>query len=77
MTVDTKKLEQFLGQFVNLVLIVNAEPARELDLITSLPVWPRMETAVVPLTTFEGRAESLRAEAGAAKRNNCGELVSV
>src|SRR5260370_36027134 len=46
---------------VGLVLIVNAESARELDdLITSLPVWPRMETAVVPLTTFEGRAESLR-----------------
>jgi hypothetical protein len=46
---------------VGLVLIVNAESARELDdLITSLPVWPRKETAVVPLTTFEGRAESLR-----------------
>ena len=30
---------------VGLVLIVNAESARELDdLITSLPVWPRMET---------------------------------
>ncbi len=46
---------------IGLVLIVNAESARELDdLITSLPVWPRMETEVTPLTTFEGRAESLR-----------------
>jgi muconolactone delta-isomerase len=46
---------------IGLVLIVNAESARELDdLITSLPVWSRMETEVPPLTTFEGRAESLR-----------------
>jgi hypothetical protein len=46
---------------IGLVLIVNAESARELDdLITSLPVWSRMETEVTPLTTFEGRAESLR-----------------
>ena len=41
---------------VGLVLIVNAESARELDdLITALPLWPRMETEVIPLTTFEGR----------------------
>jgi muconolactone delta-isomerase len=40
---------------------VNADSAQELDdLITSLPVWPQMETAVTPLTTFEGRAQSLR-----------------
>jgi len=46
---------------IGLVLIVNAESARELDeLITSLPVWPHMETEVTPLTTFEGRAETLR-----------------
>lgn len=46
---------------IGLVLIVNAESARELDdLITGLPVWSRMETEVTPLTTFEGRAESLR-----------------
>jgi muconolactone delta-isomerase len=46
---------------VGLVLIVNAESARELDeLITSLPVWPRMETEVTPLTTFDGRALTLR-----------------
>lgn len=41
---------------VGLVLIMNAESARELDdLVTSLAPWPRMETEVIPLTTFEGR----------------------
>ncbi len=46
---------------VAIALIVNAESARELDdLITSFPVWPRMETEVTPLTTFEGRAQTLR-----------------
>jgi muconolactone delta-isomerase len=46
---------------IALVFIVNAESARELDdLLTSLPVWSRMETDVTPLTTFEGRAETLR-----------------
>ena len=46
---------------IGLVLIVSAEPARELDyVITSLPVWPLMETDVMPLTMFEDRAESLR-----------------
>jgi muconolactone delta-isomerase len=50
-----------LSGAIGLVLIVNAESARELDdLITSLPVWSRMETEVTPLTTFEGRTESLR-----------------
>jgi muconolactone delta-isomerase len=46
---------------IALALVVNADSAQELDdLITSLPVWPQMETAVTPLTTFEGRAQSLR-----------------
>ncbi len=46
---------------VALVLIVNAESGEELDrLITGLPVWPRMETEVTPLTSFEGRMSSLR-----------------
>jgi muconolactone delta-isomerase len=45
---------------VALALFVNAESARELDdLITSLPAWPRMETEVIPLTSFDGRAQSL------------------
>ncbi len=46
---------------VGLVLLVEAESARELDdLITSLPAWPRMETEVTPLSTFEERAAMLR-----------------
>ncbi len=45
---------------IALVLIVNAESAQELDdLITSLPIWPRMETQVIPLTTFDARMHSL------------------
>jgi muconolactone delta-isomerase len=45
---------------IYLMFIVNAESARELDdLITSLPIWPRMETQVIPLTTFDARMHSL------------------
>ena len=45
---------------IGLALIVNADSARELDdLVTSLPVWSRMETDLTPLTTFEGRADTL------------------
>ena len=45
---------------VALSLIVEAATARELDeLITSLPVWPRMDTSVTPLTTFEDRRRSI------------------
>ncbi len=45
---------------VALALIVNAESAKELDdLITSLPVWPRMETDVTPLTTLDARRQSV------------------
>jgi hypothetical protein len=50
-----------LSGAIGLALIVNAESARELDdLITSLPIWPRMETEVTPLTTFEDHALTLR-----------------
>jgi muconolactone delta-isomerase len=45
---------------IGLALIVEAGSARELDdLLTGLPVWPRMETEVTPLTTFEDRARSI------------------
>lgn len=45
---------------IGLAIIVQAESARELDdLITSLPVWPRMEVEVTPLTTFDDRALSI------------------
>jgi len=47
---------------VALALIVDAASAAELDnLITSLAVWPRMETTVTPLTTFEDRRRSIDA----------------
>jgi muconolactone delta-isomerase len=45
---------------IGLALIVKAGSAKELDdLVTSLPVWPQMETAITPLTTFENRALSI------------------
>lgn len=45
---------------IGITMIVNAESARELDdVITSLPVWPRTEVEVTPLTTFEDREQSL------------------
>jgi len=45
---------------VALALIVTAGSAQELDdLITSLPIWPRMETEVIPLTTFDERRQSV------------------
>jgi len=46
---------------IGLVLLVRADSPKELDdLITSLPVWPRMETDVTPLTTFDDRALSIQ-----------------
>ena len=46
---------------IRLLLIVSADSAQELDeLVSSLPIWPRMETTMVPLTTLGGRATSLR-----------------
>jgi muconolactone delta-isomerase len=51
-----------LSGAIALSLIVSAESAQELDdLITSLPVWPRMEMTVTPLTTFDGRMQTVRA----------------
>ena len=46
---------------IRLLLIVSADSAQELDeLVSSLPIWPRMETTMVPLTTCGGHATSLR-----------------
>lgn len=43
------------------VLIVSAGSVQGLnDVITSLPLWSRMETEVTPLTSFEGRKLTLR-----------------
>jgi hypothetical protein len=41
---------------IALAVVIKAESVQELDeLIESLPIWPRMETTVTPLTSFEGR----------------------
>jgi len=56
---------------VGLVLLVQADSAKELDdLITSMPVWPRMETEVTPLTTFGERGADRTFQAGAAQGAN-------
>ena len=57
---------------MGLALVVKAESAKELDdLVTSLPVWPRMETDITPLTTFQDRAPSIerRLDDSPAKRS--------
>ncbi len=46
---------------IQLIFIVKAESDRELDAIVSgLPVWPLMETTITPMTTFQGRLETLK-----------------
>src|SRR5580658_4699460 len=50
-----------LSGAIALSLIVSVESVQELDeLITSLPVWPRMETTVTPLSTFDVRTQAVR-----------------
>lgn len=45
-----------LGGAIALALVVGAESIQELDhILESLPIWPLMETTVIPLTSFEGR----------------------
>ncbi|HEX2714361.1 MAG TPA: muconolactone Delta-isomerase family protein [Candidatus Acidoferrales bacterium] len=46
---------------IALTMVMRAESIQELDeLIESLPIWPRMETTVIPLTSFEGRMVAVR-----------------
>jgi muconolactone delta-isomerase len=46
---------------IALALVIKAESIQELDeLVGSLPLWPRMETTVIPLTSFEGRMAAVR-----------------
>jgi Muconolactone delta-isomerase len=46
---------------IALALIVRAESVQELDeLVESLPVWVVMETRVMPLQTFSGRATAVQ-----------------
>jgi muconolactone delta-isomerase len=47
---------------IGLALVVETDTLKELDqLLTSLRVWPRMETTVTPLTTFADRASAVEA----------------
>ncbi len=50
-----------LGGSVALALIVRAEDNREVDrIVESLPVWPRMETTITPLISFDDRLQAVR-----------------
>ena len=46
---------------IALAMVITADSIQELDeLIGSLPIWSRMETTVIPLTSFDGRMAALR-----------------
>jgi muconolactone delta-isomerase len=46
---------------IGLAFIIRVDSVREIDdIVTGLPVWPRMVTVVTPLTTFADRAQALR-----------------
>lgn len=63
-----------LSGAIALSLIVSAESAQELeDVISSLPVWPRMETTVTPLTSFDGRIHTVRARLAQLKTQEGGQ----
>jgi muconolactone delta-isomerase len=50
-----------VGGAIALAFVIKAESIQELDeLIESLPIWPRMETIVTPLASFDGRKAALR-----------------
>ena len=45
---------------IGLALVIETDTVKELDeLLTSLPIWTRMETTVTPLTTFGDRASAI------------------
>src|SRR5258707_8344424 len=45
---------------IGMALIVEANSALELDeIIENLPMWPRMNTTITPLTTFDGRIQAI------------------
>ncbi len=45
---------------IGLALIVEANSALELDeIVENLPMWPRMNTTITPLTTFDGRIQAI------------------
>lgn len=50
-----------LSGTIGLALIIRAENAKEIDdIVSGLPVWPRMVTTVTPLTTWSGRRNALQ-----------------
>ena len=50
-----------LSGSIGLSFIMRADTAKEIDeIVTGLPVWPRMVTTVTPLTTWAGRRNALR-----------------
>jgi muconolactone delta-isomerase len=60
---------------IGLALVVETDTLKELDqLLTSLPLWPRMETTVTPLTTFADRASAV--EAGSRRYQEAKALAS-
>ena len=45
---------------IALSFIIRADSAREIDdLVAGLPIWPRMETTITPLTSWNERAAAL------------------
>ena len=49
-----------LSAAIALALVVRVDSAQELDeVLEGLPIWPWMETTIVPLTSFEGRLATL------------------
>ena len=45
----------------SIAFVVTAESIQELDdILESLPIWPLMETTVIPLTSFAGRRDAGR-----------------
>ena len=50
-----------LGGAIALAVVVSAESIQELDhVLESLPIWPMMQTTVIPLTSFAGRRDAAR-----------------
>jgi muconolactone delta-isomerase len=46
---------------IGLLFVIRADSAREIDeIVSGLPLWPRMITTVTPLTTWEDRAAAIR-----------------
>lgn len=46
---------------IGLLFVIRADSAPEIDeIVSGLPIWPRMVTTITPLTTWEDRAAALR-----------------